>query len=384
MANLLCSALALLLWPASGVLARAHTAALSPEPERRGARPEEDELRDELERLGWELTETQHVPGVAIACVRAGKTAWTLGCGYADLASERPVTNDTLFNIGSISKTVAAWGAMKLVEAGKVELDAPIADSVKRWTLPPSEFDARGVTLRRLLSHTAGLSLHGYPGFDPGQPLPTLEQSLAGDTNGAGDVRLVHAPGTKWQYSGGGYTLAQLMIEELGGRPFAEYMRTEVLLPLGMEHSDYRWTEEVARLAATPYDEEGKPFGGPRFSATAAAGLQTSALELARFVCASLTRFAGDEAPKVLTRATIELMQTPAPAAPRYGLGYEVEQQGALVVVGHGGANRGWMASLRLVPASGDGIVILTNGSNGQRLLLPLERAWLASLQRAR
>lgn len=353
-------------------------------PSARGGLAAEDALHDELERLGWELTEEHHVPGVAIACIRAGKTAWTLGCGYADVASERLVTGDTLFNIGSISKTVAAWGALKLVEAGKVDLDAPIADSLTRWTLPPSEFDARGVTLRRLLSHTAGLSLHGYPGFDPGQPLPTLEQSLAGDTNGAGDVRLVRAPGTKWQYSGGGYTLVQLMIEELSGQPFAEYMRSAVLLPLGMEHSDYRWTEEVGRLAATPYDEEGKPIGGPRFTAAAAAGLQTSAAELARFVCASLTRFAGDDAPTVLTRATIERMQTPAPAAPEYGLGYEIERRGALVVVGHGGANRGWMANLRLVPASGDGIVILTNGSNGQRLHIPIERAWLASLESAR
>jgi CubicO group peptidase (beta-lactamase class C family) len=324
------------------------------------------------------------VPGVAIACIRAGELAWTLGCGHADLASERLVTGDTLFNIGSISKTVAAWGALVLVERGEAELDAPIEGYVKRWRLPSSEFDARGVTLRRLLSHTAGLSLHGYPGFAPGEPLPTLEESLSGNTNGAGDVRLLHAPGTQWRYSGGGYTLAQLLIEEVSGRPFAEFMRAEVLLPLGMEHSDYRWTDEVARLAATPYGEDGEPIGGPRFTEAAAAGLQTSAAELGRFACAGLTRFWSDATPRVLKRETIELMQAPAPAAPGYGLGYEVERQGELVVVGHGGANLGWMASLRLVPASGDGIVVLTNGSNGQRVHVPLEQAWLAALQSSR
>jgi CubicO group peptidase (beta-lactamase class C family) len=341
---------------------------------------ESDALYERLEPLGWELTEKHRVPGVAIACIRAGALAWTLGCGYADVASERLVTGDTLFNIGSISKTVAAWGALELVERGKVELDAPIERYLTRWKLPPSEFDARGVTLRRLLSHTAGLSLHGYPGFPPEASLPTLEESLSGATNGAGDVRLVHAPGSKWQYSGGGYTLAQLLIEEVGGRSFAEFMRSEVLLPLGMEHSDYRWTEEVARLAATPYDEEGQPFGGPRFTALAAAGLQTSANELARFACASLTRFRGDTPAPVLERATLELMQTPAAAAPEYGLGYQVEQRGAHLVIGHGGANQGWMASLKLVPASGDGIVLLTNGSNGQYVLQALERAWIETL----
>lgn len=313
----------------------------------------EDALYDELERLGWELCEKNHVPGLALACVREGKLAWTLGCGYADVASERLVTGDTLFNIGSISKTVAAWGAMKLVERGKVELDAPVGTYVKRWKLPPSEFDAHGVTLRRLLSHTAGLSLHGYPGFPPGTALPTLEESLSGNTSGAGDVRLVHAPGSKWQYSGGGYTLAQLLIEEVSGRPFAEYMREEVLIPLGMVHSDYRWTDEVGRLAATPYDEHGEATGGPRFTEGAAAGLQTSAAELGLFVCANLSDARG--APPVLARETIALMHSPAPASPDYGLGYQVEHRGEFVVVGHGGSNMGWMRACASCQPAGTG-----------------------------
>ena len=345
-----------------------------------GAALADDPLYDDLEKLGWELIETTNVPGVAMVCIRKGEVAWFLGCGYADLASERPVADDTVFNIGSISKTVAAWGAMKLVEQGKVDLDAPVAKYVTRWKLPPSEFDPAGVTLRRLLSHTAGLSLHGYPGFEPGVELPSIEASLSGDTNGAGDVRIVHEPGSKWQYSGGGYTLAQLLIEEQSGRPFAEYMKSEVLEPLGMKHSDYRWTSAIDALAATPYDEDGKPIGGPRFTEAAAAGLQTTAADLARFGCASLTRFRGDGAPAVLARATIELMQTPAPASPGYGLGYSVERQGSIVVVGHGGSNQGWMSQLDFVPETGDGLVVLTNGSNGRRILEPVRKRWIAAL----
>ena len=343
--------------------------------------PPEDPLYFEVEKLGWDLTERFKVPGVSVACIRAGEIAWTLGCGYADVATERAITPDTVFNIGSISKTVAAWGLMKLVERDAIDLDAPVLDQITRWKLPESEFDPRGVTLRRLLSHTAGLSLHGYPGFPPGRELPTLEASLSGDTNGAGDVRLVHEPGTRWQYSGGGYTLAQLLLEEKSGRSFAEFMREEVLLPLGMQHSDYRWTDDITRWAATPYDEDGKPIGGPRFTEAAAAGLQTSAADLARFGIASMPAFAPKDSPRVLEKETIALMQTPAPASGEYGLGYEVLQREGIVTVGHGGSNDGWMARLCLEPKTGEGIVILTNGSNGTRLYLEIEKVWLASLR---
>src|SRR5262249_16191460 len=151
-------------------------------------------------------------------------------------------------------------------EEGKLALDAPVAP--RRWQLPPSDFDARKVTLRRLLSHTAGLSLHGYPGFWPPASVPTLEASLGGDTNGAGDVGIELEPGTKWQYSGGGYTLAQLLVEEASAQGFAAYMQANVVLPLGMTHSAYGWTKEVLEHSATPYDAASKPLprGGPCFA----------------------------------------------------------------------------------------------------------------------
>ncbi len=342
-----------------------------------------EELRYRVEQLGWELGEQHRVPGVAVALVRRGKLAWVQACGFADLQSEREVSAETVFNIGSISKTVAAWGLMLLVEQGKIGLDAPVMDAVKRWELPPSAFDPAGVTLRRLLSHTAGLSLHGYPGFSPDATLPTLEQSLSGNTNGAGDVQLVHEPGTGWQYSGGGYTLAQLLCEELTGESFAEFLHASVLAPLHMEHSAYGWPSELLERSATPYDESGEPLprGGPCFPELAAAGFQTTAGDLALFACAGLTRFRDAAAPLVLKPETIELMQASAPASPEYGLGYDVRDEGGLRLVGHGGANAGWMARLTLAPASGDALVVLTNGSNGNALIGPIERAWVEFLQ---
>lgn len=344
----------------------------------------DDPLRNELERLAWEQAEVQHVPGVGLALVREGKLAWSLGCGWADLEHETEVTDRTVFNIGSISKTVAAWGLMRLVEEEKLNLDAPVV--TKRWSLPASTFDATQVTLRRLLSHTAGLSLHGYPGFWPPHEIPSLEASLGGETNGAGDVRIHALPGSRWEYSGGGFTLAQLLLEETTQRSFAEYLRAEVLEPLGMHDSAYGWPAEILAASATPYDEAGKPLprGGPLFAELAAAGLQTTPADLARFACASLPRFRAEGDPTVLKAETIELMESPAPSAPQYGLGYEVEHQKGVRIVGHGGANMGWMARLTLAPESGDGIVILTNGSNGQAVIRVLENAWLAHVAEAR
>lgn len=310
------------------------------------------------------------VPGAAVALLRDGDVAWIAGYGYADLEWEEPVESTTVFNIGSISKTVAAWGVMRLVEEGKIDLDAPIDNYLTRWHLPPSEFSHDGVTMRRLLSHTAGLSLHGYPGFRPDERLPSLDASLSGATNGSGDVRVVIEPGTEWRYSGGGYTLAQLVVEEVTGESFADYMRRAVLSPLGMRNSDYDWTPEIEARAATPYGSLGDPVPGPRFTAAAAAGLQTTAQDLAAFVAAGLR-------PRLLRGETVRLMQRPAnDASPEYGLGYGIIDSSRETIVGHGGANTGWMAFIAMAPATGDGLVVLTNGSNGDAVHRQVTCLW--------
>lgn len=332
-----------------------------------------------LEARAWELVESTGVPGVGLALVSEGKLVRAFGAGFTERDGEVEVTGDTVFSVGSISKTVAAWGLMELVEEGQLTLDAPVV--TKRWMPPESAFDVRGVTLERLLSHTAGLTLHGYPGFWPGErALPTLEASLAGDTNGSGDVRLEAAPGSRWKYSGGGYTWAQLLLEETSGQSFAEFLQAKVLAPLGMTRSSYGWPEGVAEHAARPHDEAGEPGprGGPCFPELAAAGLLTTASDLARFACASMPRFR-DEA--VLTRATLERMQTPVANSPDYGLGYQVWRVGQRTLVGHGGANLGWIAKLSIVPESGEALVVMTNSSNGSAVVGPLEKLWLDGLE---
>ncbi|MEM7050879.1 MAG: serine hydrolase [Acidobacteriota bacterium] len=350
----------------------------SPAPET----PADEGFRSWLEGAVPELLDQALTPGVGVALIEKGELAWVQGWGHADVAADRPVEADTGFNIGSISKTVAAWGVMKLVEEGRLDLDTPVSQYLTRWQLPPSEeFDADGVTIRRLLSHTAGLSLHGYPGFGPDAELPSVEESLSGATNGSGDVHLMLAPGTEFDYSGGGYTLCQLLVEEVTGESFQDYLRATVLRPLGMERSDYELTSEILAGSATAYDNWGDITPNPRFTAQAAAGLHTTTRDLATFALAALAGPAGEVPGRgILAPETIAEMIVPAPASgDNYGLGYSVaEGPGGRQVVGHGGANRGWQSVFWIEPESGDGLVVVTNGSNGRWVVSQIENAWFS------
>lgn len=319
-------------------------------------------------------------PGAAVALIENGRIVLERGYGRADAEGAVPVTPATGFNVGSISKTFTAWGVMRLVERGAIELDAPVSRYLTRWSFPASEFDVDAVTVRRLLSHTAGLSLPGYPGWGPDDSLPSLEASLSGATNGSGDVRLVYEPGTDWRYSGGGYTVLQLVIEEVTGRPFDDYMRDEVLRPLGLTYSDFTIGPEVRARSSLAFDELGDPTPSPRFTARAAAGLHTTVHELALFALAAIE--GADGAPPgrgLLSPETVALMTTPVEASGgTYGLGYTVwALDGGGTAIGHDGANRGWHAGFEVIPETGDGLVVVTNGSNGLAVRRKLFCDWV-------
>ena len=226
------------------------------------------------------------VPGVAVALVRDGRLTWAKGYGQADLARGVAVTPDTVFQVGSISKSVTAWGVMRLVQQGKLDLDAPVERYLTRWHLPRSPFDADGVTIGRLLSHSAGLNSQDYSPIST-RPLPSLEQSLSGESGGVNarsgtdDVRITMEPGQQRHYSNGGYTLLQLAIEEVTGEPFARYMQREVLDPLGMTHSSFTWQEDLRAQSATGYDVAGRAVPRSALTEQAAGGLQTTANDLA-------------------------------------------------------------------------------------------------------
>lgn len=330
--------------------------------------PQMKALIQRLDETIPDALKRNHVPGAALALIRGGEAAHQ-GCyGFADKTKKIPVTEKTGFNVGSISKTVAAWGIMLLVERDLLELDAPIENYLTRWHLPSSKFDVNGVNVRRLLSHTAGLSLDGYPGWKPGTKLPSLEKSLSGRTNGAGKVRLVAEPGTEWRYSGGGYTLLQLVIEEVTHRRFSEYMKDEVLEPLGMDRSSYAITSEILAGSSEAHSKTGARIPGPRFAAEAAAGLHTTLEDLTLFAAAVLRAERKLPGRGLLRPKTVRLMTSPAPATNgAWGLGYMIRPlQPDMTLVGHSGGNLGWVANCWMVLETGDGLVMLTNGTNGK------------------
>jgi CubicO group peptidase (beta-lactamase class C family) len=299
----------------------------------------------------------------------------------AESTSRTPVdAKGTVFQVASLSKAVTAWGVLRLAETKRLDLDAPVETVLTRWRLPTSPFDGSGVTARRLLSHTAGLSLAGYPGFPPGGALPTLEESLSGATNGAGDVRLIRPPGSGFQYSGGGFTLLQLVIEEVTDERFEVFMRREVLRPLGLLDSDFGWTESLRARSAQGHDEDGRPLPDFLFTARAAAGLYSTASDLAEWVAAGVEGPEGERPGRdvLLPRSVTELHQPARGTGGVYGLGHEViEMRNGRRAVGHSGANRGWRARFAFVPEQATGVVVLANGDGGTGITEEVVRLWL-------
>lgn len=298
----------------------------------------------------------------------------------------RSVDADTLFQVASLSKWVTAIGVMTLVDAGRVDLDAPVDGYLKRWKLPAGEFDNRQVTVRRLLSHTAGLTDGlGYGGFEPGKPVQSLPESLtrASDASPGSDgvVRVGFEPGSKWVYSGGGYALLQLLIEDVTGEPFEVYMRRAVLDPLGMSRSTFVTPEGAANVAEV-YDEDGSQATHYRFSAPAAASLYTSVSDMARLIEAHAPGSAAASAGSgVLKPETLREMRRPHASqfgADIWGLGVllyapnNADDQ----IVGHDGANAPAInTTARFDPADGDGIVVLVTGD--RRLATDLAGEWV-------
>ena len=216
-----------------------------------------------VEAAARQALATSATPGLSVALVHHGQQHWAAGYGVADRTTGQPVTAVTRFQAASLSKPVTAWGVLRLVESGRIGLDEPIIGRLRRWRPPPSPFDAAGVTVRRLLSHTAGLSVHGYVGR-PRPPLASVASSLSGETGDGLPLELLEAPGRGSLYSVGGYSLLQLLVEKITGRPFADYMPAQVLEPLRMTTSSFRWSRTAH--TARPHDTDGGALPGFTFT----------------------------------------------------------------------------------------------------------------------
>jgi CubicO group peptidase (beta-lactamase class C family) len=321
-----------------------------------------------LDAVVPEALRRHSAPGAAVAVMRDGRMAWARGYGVADAERRTPVTASTRFQVASVSKPVAAMGALRLVEDRRLALDRPLGV----WRFPSSDHDPRGVTMRRLLSHTAGLSVAGYPGIAPGRALPTTAASLAGEAAGVQAVRLLSEPGAGHSYSGGGYTVAQLAIEHATGEPFAAWMRRAVLRPLGMRSSSFEPATANHTAAARGHDSSGQAMPDLRYAEQAAAGLYATAPDIARFLAALVPGPDGEPPGRgVVNAATVRAMTTPAPATDgRYGLGFRLRTLADDVrMVSHDGANHGWRALAAAFPDRGWGVAVLTNGDTGEAVI---------------
>lgn len=286
------------------------------------------------------------------------------------------VDRDTVFQVASLSKWITAWGVMTLVERGKLDLDVPVSSYLTRWQLPESKHDNSGVTVRRLLSHTAGLTDGlGYAGFAPGTPIQTLEESLTNPNSSSPEldhsIKVGIEPGMKWSYSGGGYTILQLLIEEVSGETFESYMQKAVFNPLRMMHSSYEIDQRNQANQAVSYELDGTNAIRHRWTNHAAASFYTSAADMTRFVQAHM---AGSEGQAIgrgsLHAGTISQMREPQASMfgmDIWGLGpilHAPNNDGGFVIGGAGiRARPAINADVRFNPGTGNGFIALQTGN---------------------
>ena len=312
------------------------------------------------------------VPGVAVAVLRNGEVVYAAGFGVREAGTTDAVDADTLFSVGSVSKVVAAATSLQLVAQGRIDLDRDVNTYMTSWRIPAAPgIRNPTVTMRMLLSHTSGLTVHGFEDYLPGEKLPTLVQTLDGKPPAKNDpIRLEREPGTESDYSGGGVMVEQQVIEDVTGTSLVEAARAQVFDRIGMRRSTFENPLPARRgNVAKAHDKEGRltalPRGWQAFPEQAASGLWTSANELGAFVGALIKSYQGRG--NFLPRdMAIRMMTEVSPGA--RGLGPELSGAGTTRRFFHNGDNDSYHAGFEGYLDSGDGFVILTNGKNSKGL----------------
>ncbi|TCT16272.1 CubicO group peptidase (beta-lactamase class C family) [Natranaerovirga pectinivora] len=330
------------------------------------------------------LLDHYNIPGASISLIEDGELRWIGTFGFADIENQQEINKDTVYQMASISKSVTAFGIMKLVEEGIINLDDPIETYITRWQLPESIYDKSQVTIRRVLSHTAGLSRGGgYPGYESFSELPSLEESLSGIGGGSQPVELIYEPGTRYFYSGGGYNLLQLLIEEVTGQDFDRYMKEVVLIPMEMKDSSFQWEDYTESRIGKAYNIKLEELPNYLFIEKAAAGLYSTIGDISQFVIASINSYGGGD--DFLQKGTLKEMYEPVLTVKGLeGFIYKSTALGHFInmdnnnrpLVAHDGGNKGWRTNFSFVPDIGAGIVILTNGDNGTYLINEALNTW--------
>jgi CubicO group peptidase (beta-lactamase class C family) len=316
------------------------------------------------------------IPGVALALISDSEIAAEAGYGVREAGGDDPVNSATRFQACSISKPVAVLGMLRLVEQGVLDLDADVNEVLTSWRVPPNASWQPRVTLRQIASHSAGLTVGGFPGYVRGAALPTLREILTGSApaNTAG-IRVDTLPGVEFRYAGGGTTVLQQVLEDVTGRSFAELMRDLVLEPLEMSRSGYMQplSDELHAEASTAHRADGRPVGGGWhvYPELAAAGLWTTPGDLARFAIAVQRAAAGDPDAILGPALTTAMLTRHSGPASRLG-GLDSVGLGLFLGgpwFGHSGGNEGFRCHLIAHRDAGCGLAVMTNGDRGHELV---------------
>jgi len=320
-----------------------------------------------------------NVPGVSIAFFEGGQITWTRVYGFADVASGRRVTTETMFQSASISKPAAALAVLKLVQEGKLNLDEDVNLKLRSWKIPENEFTKQEkVTLRRILSHSAGMNISRFPGYARDEPLPTTVQILNGEKPAnTVPITVDTVPGTLWRYSGGGYVAMQLLLADVTQRPVPQFLEELVLRPIGMTHSTFEepLPKNMWSSAATPYRPDGKPVEGGwhNYPEITPAALWSTPSDIALMAIEVQNEYAGKSNKILSSEMAHEMLKH---QKDDWGLGFALEAPGHKLRFSHGGSNEGFRCILQAyTEAPGQGIVIMTNGDQGWNLLNEILRA---------
>ncbi|HTT67101.1 MAG TPA: serine hydrolase domain-containing protein [Gemmatimonadales bacterium] len=325
----------------------------------------------------------RHIRGLSLAIIQNGRIDAARAYGVVDDSTRAPVTTATLFQAGSISKPVSALAALHLVEAGRLSLDGDVNAQLEGWKVPGNRFTTtEKVTLRRLLSHSAGVTVHGFPGYDTAGPVPSLVQVLDGaPPANTPPIRVDTVPGAIWRYSGGGFTIMQELVIDVTRTPFPRFMQQTVLGPIGMTSSSYEQPPTAARAAlnAGGYYADRTPVRGRWhvYPEMAAAGLWTTPTDLARFAIEIQETLAGrghGVISPAMARQYLTVQKAPS------GLGIIVDSSGHALRFSHGGRDEGFDAQLVAFAHTGQGAAIMINANDNSRfmgrLLDYIARAW--------
>lgn len=304
--------------------------------------------------------------GLSIAVINNYTIEWAKGYGWADEGEQRKVSTDTRFQAASISKSLNSMGIFKLIEQGKLDPEADINNYLTSWKFPYDSLSKnKKITTYNLLSHTAGLSIHGFPGYKADDKLPTVAEVLDGKKPAnTKAVRSQFAPGTKFQYSGGGTTISQLLLTNITGQDYAAYMQAEVLTPLGMTNSSYQQPPPTGVDLATGYYDNGKPVKLKYhvYPEQAAAGLWTTPTDLAKYIIECQLAYEG-RSQKVISPAMMKKRLTPYFDS-TFALGVFIENRNGTKYFNHNGGNEAFVCTYYGSLEGGNGVIIMENGEN--------------------